>query len=161
MYPLLYHYVALAAPPLDALGERLQIDVKAFVLFQAEQQVGRALQQAGQQPWALRKGCRLAEKVSVGDSPAVQRYAITGDGQPFAGIQALGQFQHGCGVEFTDLDQAQIARPGFVQQTIETLGVAGVDQHIHCHPAPHLRQCPADFQIAQVRADQQLATRRI
>src|SRR3546814_4339192 len=45
LHPLLYNRVALAAPPLDAFDEGLQIDVKTFALFQAEQKVGGALQQ--------------------------------------------------------------------------------------------------------------------
>ena len=75
---------------IDAIGEGLQMDMKLPSMFQTEQQIRRALQQAGQQPRPLWERGRLAKKVGRGDARALQRHSITGDGQPFALIQPLG-----------------------------------------------------------------------
>ncbi|MNM95730.1 hypothetical protein D3C81_1081860 [compost metagenome] len=86
----------------------------------------------------------------------MQRHAVAGNRQPLATLQALAQLQHDPGVQFADLDQAQIGRPGFAQQTVELFGVLGVHQHVHRDFLADLRQCAADFQITQVCAHQHL-----
>ncbi|MNF96097.1 hypothetical protein D3C84_788750 [compost metagenome] len=65
--------------------------------------------------------------------------------------------QHDPRVELADLNQAQVGRPGFAQQTVELFGVFGVHQHVHRDLFTDFRQCAADFQIAQVCAHQHLA----
>src|SRR5690554_3910876 len=55
LHALLHHGVAVAAAPADLLGERLQPYPVAVALLQAEQQIDRALQQPGHQPWPLGK----------------------------------------------------------------------------------------------------------
>jgi hypothetical protein len=109
------HRVAVGAAPADAFGEGLEMHMEVLVLLETEQQIHRALQQAGEQPGALGKGCRLTEEVGHGGAPAVQRHPITGDGQPLAALQALGQLQHGRRVQFADLDQPQVVGAGLVQ----------------------------------------------
>ena len=79
--------VALTATPLNTFGEGLQVDMESLAVFQAEQQIRRALQQPGQQPRALRKMGRLTKEIGSRDACTVQRHAITGDRQPFTGIQ--------------------------------------------------------------------------
>ncbi|MNP54112.1 hypothetical protein D3C76_1486440 [compost metagenome] len=69
------------------------------------------------------------------------------------------QLQHDHRIQFTDLDQSQIGRPGFAQQAVESLGVLGVHQHVHGDLLADFRQCAADFEVAQVGAHQHLPAR--
>jgi len=86
----------------------------------------------------------------------MQRHTVTGNRQPFAIFQALIELQHDRRVEFADLDQAQVAGPGFAQQAVELLGVAGVHQYVHGHLLAQLGEGAAHFEVAQVRAHQHL-----
>ncbi|MNN65015.1 hypothetical protein D3C81_1804910 [compost metagenome] len=64
--------LALAAFPQYRLGEGFEgQSVVARGLLQAEQQIDRAFQQAGQQPRALRERRRMAEEVHGHAAPAV------------------------------------------------------------------------------------------
>ena len=49
-----------------------------------------------------------------------------------------------------------MGRAGLAQQTVETLGVLGVHQHIHGDLLTNLREGAAHFQVTQVRTHQHL-----
>src|SRR5450830_2112833 len=154
--PLGDHLFAVAAFPLHCFSEGFESDAVAALEFYAEQQVDRAFQQSGQEPWTLLERGGLAEEVHSYMASAMQWYAVAGNRQPFAAIQALAQLQHHRRVQFADLDQPQIGRPGFAQQAVEALGVLGVHQHVHGDLFAQLGEGAADFQIAQVRTHQHL-----
>src|ERR1700712_3604646 len=99
------HLLTITAPPLDGLGKGLEYHAVTARPLEAENQVDRALQQAGEQPWALRESRRMTEEVAAPVAPSVWRPAAAGDRQPLPAVKALAQLQHDRRVQLADLYQ--------------------------------------------------------
>ena len=103
--PVVDHLLAVIASPHHFAGKGFEDDSITAFVFEAEHQIDRAFEQSCQQPRALGECCRIAEETDLYMAPAIEWYAVTGDGQPFAVFQALVELQHHRRVEFTDLNQ--------------------------------------------------------
>ncbi len=89
-----------------ALGEVLEVDMETSTLGEAEEQVDRALEQAGEDERPLREGGGRAEKFGRARSAIFSRRgAVADDEQEFATLDFFREFDGGVRAELGDLDQ--------------------------------------------------------